>query len=138
MWQHRVEVHLALSAVNLQDSSLTRFVIAYYNNYDGTITSLPYMVLPLGSTCIATAKQLFTELTGCDVDSWFVMRQVGVIDDISKAGDDIVIVLYAVFMQDVVPLLDSRAKWVSFDVLKESPGLLSMFGKASNYNKDYL
>lgn len=126
-YRHKVEVHLAFVAVNIPDSSQTRFAI---QNSDQP--SLPFLPLKRGGDTFETAKRLFSTLSGFDHNPWYIIKQVGVYEQIKE---DTLIILYTILIPEVIPLLDNSVSWVDFETLSKHPTLLNMIGVACNYYK---
>jgi hypothetical protein len=123
-YRHRVEVHLALSAVNSLEPSLTRFAIRK------DIASLPFKILNKGERTLIVAKRLFQELTGTDPDPWFIIKQVGVTN---QGDNEVIVILYVLLIPETVPLFDESVQWVDFEALSKYPHLLNTFGRACNH-----
>jgi hypothetical protein len=124
---HRVEVHLALAAVDPADPESARFALAGLDP-----PCLPNRPLKAGGSSFAAAKGIFRELTGTDPSLWYPVNQVRVLDGPQHAS---LIILYAMTIPSPVPLLDKSVRWVDIDELSKHPFLHQMMGLACKFNR---
>lgn len=121
-YRHRVEVHLALSAVCVQNPSESRFCL------DTQCPSLPKILLKTNQSSLKVAEKLFTDLTGAS-PNWLPVQQICTIDG---RQDGTIIILYGITMPDKAPLLEKSVDWVDFNTLNKYPELLKLVGYACN------
>jgi hypothetical protein len=125
-----IEVYLALSAINSARPEDARFAIC--DDPETGTTSLPYVVLPQGSTTFDAVNDLFVRMTSSFLGRWAPVRQVGMLEGVKEG---VIIVLYSCMIPEPIPLKGGGIRWVSFEELMEYPQVAAMIGQSCNYQK---
>jgi hypothetical protein len=86
--------------------------------------TLPEKILEDSSYCYEVAELLFQATVGCEGYPYFLISQVGFIDDISEDK----FLLYSVHLNEQTPVKDWH--WIGMEELRDNPVAFTLFSKS--------